>query len=140
MARLLELLGRPEAEVVPAYLAAYQCRPQRLESLVGLAAHYRKREMYHLAVLFAERGLQLSRPGDILFVEDDCYTWRCLDEFAVAASWVGRHKEALQACDRLLTEGFLPPGEVKRVKANRDYEATCIPGSKPLHLKPVLQR
>ena len=132
VAQLLEALGRPETEVVQAFLEAYQVRPRRLESLVGLAAYYRKLEKYHLALLFAERGLKVLRPGDILLVEEDCYTWRCLDEFAVAASWAGRHRDALQACDRLLTEGLLPPGEVNRVRANRDREARAVPGALPL--------
>jgi len=135
VAHLLEGLGRPEAEVVQAFLEAYQGRPQRLESLVGLAAYYRKREKYHLALIFAERGLKVPKSADLLFVGDDCHRWRCLDEFAVAASWTGRHREALQACDRLLTEGFLPLSEVKRVRANRDHEAKCIPGAPPLRLE-----
>ena len=141
IAQLLECLGRSEGEVVEAFLEAYQFRPQRVESLVGLATFYRKRQKYHLALLFSERGLRLPRPGDILFLEEDCYAWRCLDEFAVAASWVGRHRDALQACDRLLTEGFLPFGEVRRVRANRDGEARAVPGAAPLRLeKPTRRR
>ena len=140
VAQLLEGLGRPEAEVVQAFLEAYQFRPRRVESLVWLAVYYRKLEKYHLALLFAERGLKVNRPGDILLVEEDCYTWRCLDEFAVAASWTGRHRDALQACDRLLTEGFLPPGEVNRVRANRDQEARAVPGAMPLRPAKKTQR
>ena len=132
--QLLESLGRPQAEVVQAYLEAYQARPLRVESLVWLAMYFRKQGKYHLALLFAERGLKVARPGDTLFLEEDCYAWRCLDEFAVAASWAGRHRDALQACDRLLTEGFLPPAEVKRVKENRDREAKAVPGAMPLRL------
>jgi glycosyltransferase involved in cell wall biosynthesis len=140
VAQLLEQLERPEGEVAQAYLEAYQFRPQRRESLVGLAACYRKRQKYHLALLFAEKGLKIPRPGDILFVEEDCYTWRCLDEFAVSSSWLGRHRDALQACDRLLTEGLLPPAEVKRVKANRDLSAKAVPGAPPLRLEKVAKR
>jgi glycosyltransferase involved in cell wall biosynthesis len=140
VARLLETLGRAESEVVPAFLEAYQFRPQRLESLVGLAAYYRKREKYHLALLFAERGLKHHRPADILFVDEECHAWRCLDEFAVSASWAGRHRDALQACERLLTEGHLPLAEVKRIRANWDFEAKLIPGTKPLKLEKRPQR
>ena len=140
VAQMLETLGRPEEEVVHAFLEAYQFRPQRLETLVWLAAFYRKRQKYHLALLFAERGLKIPRSGDLLFVEEDCHAWRCLDEFAVAASWAGRHRDALQACDRLLTEGFLPFGEVKRVKANRDFEAKNVPLAVPLRPEKVAKR
>ena len=141
VAQLLEELECPDAEVAQAFMEAYQCRPQRVESLVALAMFHRKREKYNLAMLFAEKALKTPRPGDILFVEEDCYTWRSLDEFAVAASWIGRNREALQACDRLLTESFLPNGEVARVRANRDHIAQFVPGAKPLRLdKPAKAR
>ena len=139
-AQVLESLERPEGEVVQAFLEAYQFRPQRRESLVGLAAFYRKRQKYHLALLFAERGLKIPRPGDVLFVEEDCYAWRCLDELAVSSSWIGRHRDALQACDRLLTEGLLPHDEMKRVKANRDLSAKVVPGAPPLRLEKLPKR
>ena len=53
----------------------------------------------------------MSRPDDILFVDDAVYVWRSLDEHAVAAYWVGRYKEGLTATQRLLSSGTLPAGE-----------------------------
>jgi glycosyltransferase involved in cell wall biosynthesis len=118
-ARLLEALGRPEPEVVHAYLEAYQSRPRRAEALGCLARYLRLRKQYPLAVLFAEAGMAIPLPDDILFLEDGFHTWICLDEFAVAAFSAGRPMDALRACDRLLGEGRLPASEVPRVAANR---------------------
>jgi len=125
--QLSQDLGRPDPEVVQAYLQAYQARPKRVETLVSLARYFRLKEQYHLALLFAEKGLACTRPADLLFVEEASYSWRCLDEFAVAASRVGRHRDAVRACDRLLNEGFLPLEEIRRVKANREFSHRQIP-------------
>jgi glycosyltransferase involved in cell wall biosynthesis len=128
-AKIMETLQRPDSEIIQAYLTAYQTRPQRAETLGSLAAFFRCRQQYNLALLFAEKGLATPRPSDILFVDDSYYTWRCLDEYAVACSWLGRHRDAMRACDRLLTSSFLPPGEINRVRDNRALCARALPGS-----------
>ena len=128
IAKLMESTGKPDSDVVHAYLKAYEYRPQRAETLGNLAAFFRSRSQYRLALLFAEKGLAMPRPSDLLFVDDSFYTWRCLDEYAVACSWLGRHREAVQACDRLLNGGFLRLDQVKRVKENREFSAKAIPG------------
>jgi hypothetical protein len=62
--------------------------------------------------------METPRPEDILFVDDAVYAWRSLDEYAVAAFWVGRHKEALSANQRLLSGAALPASERERVQKN----------------------
>ena len=121
IAQLLETLARPEAEVVHAYLLAHEARPGRAETLGRLACYLRAQRHFQLALLFAERGMALPVPSDLLFVEPAYHLWRCLDEFAVATYWVGRYQDSLAACDRLLSEGHLPASQVERVTANRDF-------------------
>jgi glycosyltransferase involved in cell wall biosynthesis len=124
IAQLLETLQRPEAEVVHAYLEAFQARPQRAESLCNLARFLRGQGKYALALMFAQVGLSIPIPADTLFLDETCYTWRCLDEFAIASYWVGRRQDSMKACDRLLSEGHLPAGEYERVRKNRAFAAT----------------
>ena len=121
-------LGWPDEAVVHAYLQAYQARPRRAETLEALARFFRMKEQWNLALLFAEKGLAIRRPADLLFVDEACYGWRLLDEFAVAASWVGRNREAVQAFDRLLNEGRLPLDQIRRIKTNRDLAARQVLG------------
>jgi len=59
-------------------------------------------------------------PPDTLFVEEDVYRWRALDEMTVAAAAVGAREAALWAADRLLREGQVPASEAARVQANID--------------------
>ena len=127
IAGLLQVLGRPDSEIVHAYLRAYEARPQRAETLGQLAAFHRSRGEYHLALLFAGKGAATPRPPDFLFVDESYYAWRCLDEVAVACYWLGRHREAVNACDRLLNSKLLPPSEVRRVKENRALSLNALP-------------
>jgi tetratricopeptide (TPR) repeat protein len=116
--RLSERLGAPLAEMQGAYLAAYQFRPQRAEPLYQLARFHRERREFALAYLFARQAAAIPRPADLLFVDDDVYRWRSLDELSVAASWVGALSEGRQVIDRLIAEGNVPAPDLPRVEAN----------------------
>ncbi|MDD2769644.1 MAG: glycosyltransferase family 2 protein [Methylococcus sp.] len=121
IARLSELLGRDQTEVAQAYLAAYQFRPCRAEPLVNLARFHRERHQFALAHLYAERAVGLPPPSDILFVEVDCYGWRALDEYAVAAYWTDDFRACEQTCRRLLASPALPHSEAERVSQNLEF-------------------
>lgn len=121
-ARLLRLLGRDEAQVIAAFLAAHEERPSRAEPLGELAQHFRERgQRWHLAYLFADQARRLPVPGDLLFIERDWYEWRALDEYAIAAYWTGRPAESRQACETLLASAALPAAQRPRVQQNLDY-------------------
>jgi glycosyltransferase involved in cell wall biosynthesis len=119
-ARARELAGRAHAEVVEAYLSAYQARPTRAESLCALARIYRQRNEFDLAYLFARQACAIRRPNDTLFVDDSVYAWRARDEQSVAAYYLGKHDEVVALTNALLAEGNLPPDQVDRVRRNRD--------------------
>jgi hypothetical protein len=117
-AKLREQLGAPHAEVLAAYLRAHEARARRAEALCHLARYSRGRAEYASAFVFASAAVQVPRPDDVLFVDESVYAWRALDEYAIAAYWVGRRRESADANRRLLASGNLPAGEVERVKAN----------------------
>jgi len=119
VAQLRERAGHDRAAVMEAYLRAFDYRPQRAEPLCELARYHRERGEFALAHLYASTALAIPRPADILFVQDSTYDWRCLDEYAVSAFYVGKIKESLDACNKLLGSGKLPVQERARVEANR---------------------
>jgi hypothetical protein len=106
------------AEVQGAYLAAYQLRPQRAEPMYQLARYHRERREFALALVFARQAMAIPRPADLLFVDEEVYRWRSLDELSVAASWAGAMAEGRHAIDRLIAEGNVPASERARVEAN----------------------
>lgn len=126
IAVLLERKGGPFAPALEAYLRAFQQRPTRAEPLCELARHFRQANQHATAHIFASRAAALPRPNDILFLDHTVYDWRALDELAVSAFYVGQHKQALAAADRLLSEGKLPESERARVDANREFSRNAL--------------
>jgi len=130
--RISVLLEKSEAEVLSELLAAYHLRPTRAETLFELARYYRTQKGYAMAALFAKAGLQTPRPNDRLFVVESVYTWRLLDELAVAAYWIGDYATSKGACEALLQrveQGLSVPDEdLARIRdnleeANQELEA-----------------
>lgn len=125
-ARLARRLARPPAEIIDRYLRAHESRPTRAEALGELAMYLRESgPRWELAYLFAQRAIQIPLPEDVLFVERDWYEWRCLDEFSIAAYWVGEFDASLKACRKLLNLHLLPPGEIARVRSNLRFAETA---------------
>jgi len=122
IALLNERLKAGDATVVDGFLAAYQARPTRAEPLMHLARYYRENGgRYALAYLFAREAVAISRPPDILFVDEGTYTWRAKDEYSIACYWTGRYEESMRVCKELLASGALPEEQRKRVTENLNF-------------------
>ncbi|MFT3924370.1 MAG: tetratricopeptide repeat protein [Myxococcales bacterium] len=113
-------LGKYHAAVA-AQLQAYQFRPTRAETLCSLAQLHRIRKEHHLSYLFAQQAVCIPRPDDLLFVDDSVYEWRALDEFGIAAYWVGEYQKSLDAAIKLLNGAALPADQRERVEQNRRF-------------------
>jgi len=120
--RICLQLQKPEAVVLSELLAAYSLRPWRAEPLYELARYYREKKGWPMATLFAKAGVQTARPSDRLFVLESVYSWRMLDELAVAAYWVRdltTAKTAGEALIALADAGVeIPAHELDRIREN----------------------
>ncbi|HZP12658.1 MAG TPA: glycosyltransferase [Nevskiaceae bacterium] len=120
--RLARRLRRSSGEIIERFLKAYEYRPRRAESLGELAMYLREEgNRWPLAYLFASRAKDIPMPDDLLFVGREWYRWRCLDEYAVAAYWVGEYDGCRTACEQLLTSDRLPSSQRERVIANLNF-------------------
>ena len=118
VARISERLGATEGEVQAAYLAAFAARPTRAEPLFHLARFHGERGQAALAYLFARPAAEMPPTADSLFVEEEIYRWRALDEMCLAAAACGARDAARWAAERLLRENRLPERERARVEGN----------------------
>jgi tetratricopeptide (TPR) repeat protein len=122
VAVLRERLGHDDTDVVAAYLTAFEARPTRAETLVGLARYLRERGARHqLAHVFATRAVELAPTDDILFVSTDCYGWRARDELSISSYWVGRYDASAALAQAVLADPELPQAQRARVEQNLAY-------------------
>jgi glycosyltransferase involved in cell wall biosynthesis len=119
-AMLRERLDELPASVICSYMAVYERRPTRAEALYQLARYCRLRGMQQAAFMFAEKACCVPLPDDRLFVDVEVYRWKALDEFSIAAYWVGRYVESKRSCDDLLN-GLAPEGERERIIKNLSF-------------------
>lgn len=114
-------------DVQDAYLRAWEFRPTRAEALLAIAHRYRVDGEYRLGHLFAERAARIPFPGDdVLFVDASAHAWRCLDEQAICASWLGDHAQAVTLCRLLLAQPDLPEEDRQRIAGNRDFSVPAM--------------
>lgn len=92
-----ELLNEIEAAKV-SYLSAWEYRPSRAEPLCKLAAICRKKGEYQQAYLFANKGMEIPYPNDIIFVDRPTYSYVLRFERSIAEYWIGKYKEAIEDC------------------------------------------
>lgn len=121
IAVLNERLGAPYAEVLAAYIDAYDHRPIRAEAPCELARYLRLQKRYAAARDFARIAATLQQPGDVLFMDQTVYDWRARDEWAVSAYWCGERDVCARLCRELLGDARLPASERERVQRNLDY-------------------
>ncbi len=123
--RVAAQLGKPEEVVLRELLAAYELRPRRAEPLYDLARFFRQRKNYGKGYVFAKVGVQTPRPNDSLFVSQDVYDWRLLDELSISAYWIGKYAEAKETCEEILRriEAGLSVSEedIRRIRKNLDF-------------------
>jgi hypothetical protein len=82
------------------------------------------RKEFHLALLYARRAAMLSKPPDLLFLDEATYSWSALDELAVAAYYVDAQDakaEGRDAVRRLLAENRFPESERPRMLKNAEF-------------------
>lgn len=121
-ARLGALLGEPQKDVVDRYLRAFEFRPARHEAPGDLARYVRESgPRWQLGYLVCSHAIQQPATADSFYVEPEWQQWRCLDEYAVAAYWVGNYARSREACEALLSGKALPSIQRERVTANLNF-------------------
>lgn len=60
----------------------------------------------------------MANPDDQLFLDESSYTWRPLDEYAIACWWVSQRTESLRAHRVLLDHPHVPDTERPRIESN----------------------
>lgn len=118
VALLSERCEHADADILVAYLNAYEFRPSRAEAPCELARYCRLQKRYALGRDFAAIALAKPPTDDLLFVDHGILAWRARDELAVSTYWCGDYAESARLCRQLLASPLLPDTERARVEAN----------------------
>ena len=121
VASLKERLGAPYAEIVAAWLDAFDFRPTRAEAMCELARYCRLQRRFAAAREFARIAVSIRQPDDVLFIDRTVYDWRARDELAVSAYWCGDRELSARLCRELLADPRLPAGERERITKNLEF-------------------
>jgi len=116
--KLHELLKSGERTIHDAFVKAYEFLPTRgAEPLYYLARHYRLKNRFSLAYVYAKAGACIPMPIG-LFVDHDIYAWRIYDELALAAYYTNRFAESYDINKQLLDHGGILESEAPRLEEN----------------------
>lgn len=121
VAVLKERTAASYAEIVAAYLDAFNFRPTRAEAPCELARYCRLQQRYVLALEFARIATALSLPDDVLFIDRTVYDWRARDELSLGYYYCGKYNDCTKLCRELLADQRLPDNERTRVKRNLEF-------------------
>jgi glycosyltransferase involved in cell wall biosynthesis len=127
IAEVKQRMEKPWAEVLEAYLAAFEYYPKRREPLFKAAMHYQNERKHNGANLLLARCMEIPFPADDrLFVERILYDYMTALEYAVSCYWVGDQAEAIRVNNELLNVGGLPGAIFDRVLKNRRFSLDAI--------------
>lgn len=113
----MEKMNASFEDISTAYINAYKFRPCRLEAICSLVTLCRNTRRFEEGFRFGIRAYGTTYPSDILFVEDDVYTWRFEDELAICACFTNRKKFA-----SFLYSGInFPESQKERVAKNLTF-------------------
>ena len=129
IARQKQSMGKPDNEVIDAYLQAWEYRPNRLEALYHLIKFLGFKKRYAFAFALSSIGMKTGPCSDILFVEDDIWKWRMPDEYSVLAYYNGNAQEAFRTTEIIINSPVfqnLPQMEKDRVMKNMEFYSKAL--------------
>lgn len=128
IARCRQAMGNLES-FVSECLSAYQQRPTRAEPLHSLAQYYGQQRQYELSALFAEAGLSVPRPDDMLFVEEHVYRYSLRHELSISAYYCSsplRKVQSRRLTEQLALERSVPSWTREVARRNWSYHARSL--------------
>tara|TARA_R100000008_G_scaffold63033_1_gene40275 strand:- start:288 stop:1607 length:1320 start_codon:yes stop_codon:yes gene_type:complete len=122
------IMGASWPEIKEAYLEAYNFRPTRAEPLYEISRAYRSMDKPRLGYLYAKIGVEIPYPQtDILFIAQDVYEWKMMDEFGSTAFYANDFTNGYQACKLLVESNRFPESERERITQNfKIYESQLM--------------
>jgi len=124
IAKMKERLGAPIMEVTELYSKAWEYRPSRLEAVFHAMRKYREQKRHIISFAYGDVAIKTRGTQDILFIEAEIWQWRLLDEYSLAAHYIGNPEIAMEKTNAILTAPFfktLHSDEQARLLKNMEF-------------------
>lgn len=122
VARMKLALNYSETEIIDAFIQAWEYRPARTDALYDLIRYLQDKGRFTYAYALATIGVRIPPNKDILFVRQDLYQWRMVDDYSILAMRTGNKNEAITAATSLINSPhfvqLVPADEQERIKKN----------------------
>ena len=85
---------------------------------------YREQKRHIIAFAYGDVAIKTRGTQDILFIEAEIWQWRLLDEYSLAAHYIGNPEIAMEKTNAILTAPFfktLPNDEQARLLRNMEF-------------------
>jgi len=121
------LLLKDNNKAITSYLKAYNYRPTRAEAIFKLTLLYRNLGQRQLAYEFSRIGIGIKYPKlDVLFVEQNIYSYLMLFEYSIALYYVGKYAESIRVCNRIDSMTGIPKSIKEQNIKNREFSLNKI--------------
>jgi len=124
IAKIKEKLGFPDEEIISLYSKAWEYRPNRLECVFHVMRKLRAQNRFLLSFTYGDVAIKTKGTSDILFLETEIWQWRLLDEYSLAAYYIGNPEIALEKTSSIVNSSFfnsLHPEEKSRLHKNIEF-------------------
>jgi len=124
IAKISEKMGKDDVTLTNLYSKAWEYRPSRLESVFHVMRKLRDQGRHLISFAYGDVAIKTKGTADILFIEPEIWQWRLLDEYSLAAYYIGNPDIALEKTSAILNAPFfkdISPEEQTRLKKNFGY-------------------
>ena len=124
VAKIKEKMGTPDDEIISLYSKAWEYRPNRLECAFHVMRKLRAQSRFLLSFAYGDVAIKTKGTSDILFLETEIWQWRLLDEYALAAYYIGNPEVALEKTSAIVNSNFfnsILPEEKTRLMKNIEF-------------------
>ncbi len=124
IAKISERMAKPDSEVVELYSRAWEYRPTRLEAVFHTMRKLRDQGRHLVAFAYGDVAVKTKGTGDILFIEPEIWQWRLLDEYSLAAYYIGNPEISFEKTLAIVNAPFFKdilPEEQVRLKKNLEF-------------------
>lgn len=124
IAKISEKMGMDDETVTNLYSKAWEYRPTRLESVFHVMRKLRDQKRYLIAFAYGDLAIKTKGTSDILFIEPEIWQWRLLDEYSLAAYYIGNPEIAVEKTNAIINAPFfkdISKEEQNRLRANLTF-------------------